>query len=258
MNNKITVVITTYNNSNFIKDCLLSVIKQTYLPESIIVIDDFSVDIEITKKIINSLNKISQIKIQLIVNKKNIGPGLSRNKAWNLVETEFVAFLDADDIFYKNKLECQIKLFKKFPKFSMIAGKKNFSTINNIYKCDISIIKKLSFNKMLFFNYVATSTVLLKNNIKQRFSNSYYAEDYKLWLLMLNKNKEILFIDSNISAQNFNSDNKEKLSLNIFSMEIGIQKTLSSFYSNNFKINFLIFSSQLFSILKFIQRCFKK
>jgi len=255
---KITVVITAHNNSKFIKDCILSVTQQTYLPNSIIVIDDFSADIEIIKTIINSLNQTSQINIQLIMNKKNIGPGLSRNKAWNLVKTEFVAFLDADDIFYKNKLESQIKLFKKFPKSSIIAGKKNLSSKNNSHKCDISIIKKLSFRKMLFFNTIATSSVMLKSNIKQRFDDSYYAEDYKLWLSILNKNKEIIFIDSNITTQNFNYYNKEKLSDNFLKMEIGIQKTLCSFYSNNLKINVLIFLSQMFSFFKFLSRLIRR
>ena len=125
MNNGITVIVTTYNNNNCIRECLLSVINQTQSPKSIIVIDDCSEDILTLKEIIYSLNNTSNIKIELLINEKNSGPGFSRNKAWGLVNTDLVAFLDADDIYYKNKLELQLSILKKYPEANVIGGQKS-------------------------------------------------------------------------------------------------------------------------------------
>ena len=258
MNNEITVIVTTYNNNNCIRECLLSVINQTQSPKSIIVIDDCSEDILTLKKIIYSLNNTSNIKIELLINEKNSGPGFSRNKAWSLVKTEFIAFLDADDIFYKDKLKEQIKLFEKYPDISMVSSKKKLnnkaSDINNAsYK-----IKIISITMILTKNYIATSSVLIKSDIKERFNSNYYAEDYYLWITMLLNNNLIILMDTNTCSEIFNIKNMNKLSSNTLKMQIGIQKVLSSFYSKDIKLNFLILLSQIYSILKFIFKSFFK
>ena len=48
-----------------------------------------------------------------MVNKENIGAGLSRNKGIDIAKGKYIAFLDADDVWKKNKLHNQIKFMKK-------------------------------------------------------------------------------------------------------------------------------------------------
>ena len=55
----------------------------------------------------------------MIINKKNLGPGLSRNKGLSISKGEFIAFCDADDLWNKDKLKIQIKF--------MESNKLNFS-----------------------------------------------------------------------------------------------------------------------------------
>jgi len=111
---KISVIVPSYNASNFIIQCLESVINQTYKPNEIIVVNDNSTDntYEQVQNYIKSNN--SNIKIKLFSNKKNMGPSYSRNIGLKNINqsTDFISFLDADDFWDNNKLAEQIKFFK--------------------------------------------------------------------------------------------------------------------------------------------------
>ena len=107
---KISVIIPYFKKRFFLRNTLLSFLKQTHKNFKIIVIyDDISKDdLEYVKK----LTKIDK-RIKLIVNKKNIGAGLSRNKGILKATGKFVCFIDADDIWRENKLKYQLKLMEK-------------------------------------------------------------------------------------------------------------------------------------------------
>jgi glycosyltransferase involved in cell wall biosynthesis len=252
MNSGITVIVTTYNNNNCIQKCLLSVINQTQPPKSIIVIDDCSEDIITLKEIIYSLNNTSNIKIELLINEKNSGPGFSRNKAWGLVNTDLVAFLDADDIYYKNKLELQLSILKKYPEAYVIGGQKSRHNTEMNKEINNFKVKKLNFYKMLFINEVATSSVLLKTNIAHKFNTTYYCEDYFLWMTLLKKKLIIIIINTDICSQL--NKNENNLSSHHFKMQYEMQKVFFNFYSKNIFLNIIIVTSQLFSVIKTIAR----
>ena len=252
--NDITIIITSFNKSSTIRDSLLSILEQNSPPKAIIVIDDCSNDIDLTTKIINSLNANYKIKIDLIINSKNIGPGLSRNKAWEYCKTSLVGFLDGDDLYLKNKLKYQIKVFNQFPDALIVSGNKAFQYEKYRKEIDISKIKYLNFYKMLFINNVATSSVLIKSNLKNRFNETYRSEDYYLWLLTLYENNSIIHLNSNLCIQNQDHIYKNNLSSNFIKMEIEIHKVLIKYYSKNFFLNFMIFFAQIFSLLKLIRR----
>ena len=255
MNNEITVIVTAYNNNNCIRECLLSVINQTQSPKSIIVIDDCSEDILTLKEIIYSLNNTSNIKIELLINEKNSGPGFSRNKAWGLVNTDLVAFLDADDIYYKNKLELQLSILKKYPEANVIGGQKSRHNTKINKEINNFKVKKLNFYKMLFINEVATSSVLLKTNIAYKFNTTYYCEDYYLWMTLLKNKYMIIIINTDICSQL--NKNENNLSSHHFKMQYELQKVFLNFYSKNIFLNIVIMISQLFSIIKTIARYLK-
>lgn len=88
-----------YNAKNTIKRAIHSVLKQTVNSLELIIIDDCSNDG--TSNLIRKMSKIYQ-QIMILNNNKNIGPGPSRNKGIEIATGEYIAFLDADDI-YPNK-----------------------------------------------------------------------------------------------------------------------------------------------------------
>ena len=107
----VTVIITCFNNSKYIKECIASVINQEKVELEIIIIDDGSND--------DSIDKIREVIkgiscCYLVENSINIGAAASRNKGLTKANSEFITFLDGDD-FYTNplKLFWEVSLLKK-------------------------------------------------------------------------------------------------------------------------------------------------
>jgi glycosyltransferase involved in cell wall biosynthesis len=99
---KISVVIPAYNRENTIEKCLKSVINQSYAPYEIIVVDDGSTD--------HTINKIEEMhcdKIR-ILKQNHKGAQAARNKGIVEAKGDYIAFLDSDDEWLLNKLECQV------------------------------------------------------------------------------------------------------------------------------------------------------
>jgi glycosyltransferase involved in cell wall biosynthesis len=107
MKNKISVIIPVYNGEKTIKQTLESVLNQTLFDLEIIVINDGSTDK--TKEIVNS---ICDSRLQ-IFSYKNAGLSASRNRGLFQAIGEFVAFIDADDLWTPDKLESQFKALQE-------------------------------------------------------------------------------------------------------------------------------------------------
>lgn len=100
----ISVIIPVYNGEKYIQRTIESVLCQTYQNYEIIIINDGSTDN--TAKILNRYMNIPNIKI---VSKQNEGQGIARNYGINIVEGEYIFFLDADDTIEKNTFEIMTK-----------------------------------------------------------------------------------------------------------------------------------------------------
>jgi len=99
----ITVLILYFNDKDYISEAVNSVLSQSILPEQIIVIDNGSTDSGLDFIEPNPL-------IQILKLERNCPLGLARNTGLEKVKTEFVAFLDSDDIWERHKLESILPL----------------------------------------------------------------------------------------------------------------------------------------------------
>ena len=104
----VSVVIPAYNAEKTIADCLDSVNDQTYPDIEIIVINDGSADQ--TLKLLEEYQRFSLRPLR-IYTQKNAGPSVARNCGISLAKGEYIAFLDADDRWVKDKIENQLKVF---------------------------------------------------------------------------------------------------------------------------------------------------
>lgn len=103
----VSIIMPSYNTGKFIQETIDSVINQTYDNWELIIVDDCSSDN--TDEIVKS---IKDDRIFYLKNKKNSGAAVSRNKALKMAKGKWIAFLDSDDLWKKDKLEKQIKFMK--------------------------------------------------------------------------------------------------------------------------------------------------
>lgn len=193
----VSIIIPYFKKRKYILDTINSVLRQTYKNFEIIIIydDQDKNDLSFIKKF-TKLDK----RISLIINKKSLGAGLSRNNGIKRCKGKYVGFIDADDMWKKNKLELQIKFMKKknylisHTNYEIIDKKNNildhrvardFNTINDLIKsCDIGL-----------------SSVIVKKELLVKeclFANLKTKEDFVLWLNILKKNVKISALQKNL------------------------------------------------------------
>ena len=103
----VTVVIPCYNASEFLPEAVNSVAGQSYRDWRIVLVDDGSTDA--TSQVMRELQRVLGSRVSILAG-ENRGACHARNWAIRSVETEFVAFLDADDVWHKDKLKMQMEM----------------------------------------------------------------------------------------------------------------------------------------------------
>lgn len=116
----ISCIVPVFNGERYLEKTLDSILGQTYQPIEIIVVNDGSTDK--TKTIVDKYSNKVSYYWQL-----NAGTAAARNRGLDVAKGEFVAFLDADDLWHPKKLEIQIDRFKANPKLDFcITNVQNF------------------------------------------------------------------------------------------------------------------------------------
>lgn len=183
---RITVLISIYNSSDTLDRCFQSIFNQTYKDISIICIDDASTDNsnELLHKWQRKIGKTIIIK-----NSINIGLTKSLNKGLKLVNTKYVARIDADDWWDTIKLEKQIHFLNQNPEHKIIGS--NYINVYNSNNKKIVLYEKDSQIRRTIIkkNPFAHSCVIFENNLVKKvggYDNKVrFGQDYDLWLRCL-------------------------------------------------------------------------
>ncbi len=208
----LSIIIPIYNNQNYIKNCLNSVLEQFDYSIEIIIIDDASTDnsFEISKKFLERNNKIHKVK--LIKQYKNQGPGIARNIGIKKSTGIYLAFLDSDDILIKgfSKKIHNIITNKKFDiiEYGFVRFKsfKKLDKYNHLYSFSgeqsYKNIKIELFCKSVWYPHIRLSKRKLWKDVK--FPNNYRYEDTMTMYKIYQKTKKIYFIDTPFLAYRYN------------------------------------------------------
>lgn len=115
LNDKVSVIIPTYNRSELLKKAVKSLESQSHQNIEIIIIDDFSTDD--TAKVVEEMNDGRIVYLKHDINK---GGSEARNTGIKRATGRFIGFLDSDDQWLPDKLEKQLQLFKDQPDVGVI------------------------------------------------------------------------------------------------------------------------------------------
>ena len=185
----VSVIIPYYKKKKYFSKTIGSVLSQTYRNIEIIIVYD---DSDLSEfKFLSKLKKKHK-RILLHMNKKNIGAGASRNLGIKIAKGSYIAFLDADDYWEKDKVSKQLIFMKK--KKSDISHT-SYNIINESgKKISYRPAKDQSFLKLIKSCDIGLSTVMLKKKIinkKFKFPNLKTKEDFVLWLMLTKSGRTI-------------------------------------------------------------------
>lgn len=191
---KIDVIIPTYNAAKYVEMTLQSVVNQTFKPHQIIIVDDKSQDN--TVAVVQKFQETSTIPIKLILQEINQGVSKARNRALLEATSEYVAFVDADDLWHESKLEMQMRVFEasEFKDVGVVYNQyeqidEQGVLTNKYFKLDLNFdVKGKIFSKLLPANIItgSASAVIVKKEYLDKVG--YFdedlanCEDWDLWL----------------------------------------------------------------------------
>jgi glycosyltransferase involved in cell wall biosynthesis len=210
----ISIITPNYNCSRFISNAIESVLVQTYKNWEMLIVDDCSTDGSY-EMALGYAAKDNRIKVCRMG--KNSGAAIARNKAIELSQGEYLAFLDSDDLWFPEKLEKQLKF--------MIENSCDFSFTEyehideNGKRLGIKarVIKRLTYQKLLLHCFPGCLTVMYKQDINGKVycNNINKNNDHALFLPVVKKCKNAMGLPEILA---FYRVRKNSISRNKFQM----------------------------------------
>ena len=241
----IDIIIPNYNKGEYLEECLNSVIYQTYKKWKIYLIDDNSNDN--SSQILKKYEKFDNIKIFNL--KENKGPSFCRNFGIKESKSEFLAFMDSDDMWPKDKLEKQVS--------NMLKNNYNFTYTDFQFFFDDNLKKMKKSNLPLFFDYkkflshssMSTSSIIINRKLLENINFKMVNHEDYLFKCDLLKNGSMAFkINETFVYYRINKDSR---SSNKF-------KSILSLWKINKRYNNLNFFNNLKSIISISFNSLKK
>lgn len=103
----VSVIIPVYNTKDYLENCVQSIVKQTYSPIEIIIVDDGSTDG--SGELLDSLAEIYPLKV---IHKNNGGAASARNLGLEHANGEWIVFIDSDDLCKRHMIERLLEICK--------------------------------------------------------------------------------------------------------------------------------------------------
>lgn len=233
MNNLVSIITPSYNSSYYIESCIQSVINQTYTNWEMLIVDDCSTDDSYIK--MQSM-AFKDSRIKFFQNTQNIGAAKTRNVALKKANGKYIAFLDADDIWSKDKLHKQIKFMLmnsiafSYTSYEMIAD--NSPCVPKVIKAP----KKMHYDSYLKNTIIGCLTVVLDREEIGDFEmpNIRSSHDMALWLSIMKRGYDAFGLDINLAQYRIvpdsNTSSKLKAAKDVWRVYRNIEG-LDFFYS---------------------------
>lgn len=179
----VSIITPTYNAAEYIAETIESVIAQTYSKWEMLIVNDCSKDN--TAEIVQSY-AAKDNRIKLINLKQNSGAAVARNTAIQNAKGRYIAFLDSDDLWKREKLQKQLNFMQQNGYAFTFTAYEHFKEVKENIQNLVKVPKSLNYNQALKGNQIGCLTVMLDRKQMQNieFSKQKH-EDYILWLNIL-------------------------------------------------------------------------
>ena len=183
---KVSILMNAYNAQKYLKEAIDSIYNQTYTDWEIVFVDNCSTDD--TKKIVDSYDD----KIKYYKTQENIPLGAARNFGLQYCKSEYLAFLDTDDIWLPNKLEIQVNILDKHKEYELCYGgviyiDKSSNEIGNLLP--IATSGNVFAHQLKRYEINMQSVVLRNSNDIKINENLRHSPDFDLFMKIASKSK---------------------------------------------------------------------
>lgn len=154
----VSVIVPVFNSQAFLADTIASVQQQTYGNWELLLVDDVSSDMSV--EIIREYAKCDK-RIKLICLTNNSGAAVARNSGLTKANGEYIAYLDADDLWDKNKLKKQIKFMTESDHAFTYTAYEFANEEGEPTGKKVAVPKNITYRQALKNHIIWTSTVIV-------------------------------------------------------------------------------------------------
>jgi glycosyltransferase involved in cell wall biosynthesis len=177
----VTVLMSVYNGSQFLKSSIDSILSQTYKNFEFVIINDGSID-----NTLDIIHSYSDSRIKIIQSEINLGVSRAKNIGLANSQGTYIAIADCDDISVSDRLETQVRFMEEHPEISACGSW--IKTIGNTTEqiCPYPVHAQYIKCMLLFCSGLAHPAAIIRRNAlgtSVYYNECYkYAHDYDLWI----------------------------------------------------------------------------
>ncbi len=185
---KISIITPAYNCEKYLPEAVESVLSQTFTDWELLIIDDRSKDN--TYRCMKKLAEKDK-RIRIFQNETNMGAAATRNHGVRLAKGEWIAFLDGDDLWRKDKLKKQLTTAEENPEASFLFTGSAFIEDDGMTIAHVLHVPgQVNRRRLLGQNVISCSSVLIRRELMLEFpmpEEDGIHEDFATWLAILEK-----------------------------------------------------------------------
>lgn len=189
----ISIITPVYNSEKYIGDTIQSVLVQTHTNWEMLIADDCSVD-----NTANVIQNFDDSRIKYFKLAKNAGAAVARNEALEKAQGQYIAFLDADDMWKPEKLEKQLDFMIKNSIGFSFSAYEILSTGGNKL---IKVPKMLNYSQFMKNTIIGTLTVMINKEIvgEVRLVNIKKDHDSMTWAKLLREGNKAYGLNESLA-----------------------------------------------------------
>ncbi|WP_163409473.1 glycosyltransferase family 2 protein [Flavobacterium ajazii] len=245
MSELVSILTPTYNAEKFIQATIESVLNQTYQNWEMILVDDGSTDqtVPIIEDFAQQDNRIKLFKLS-----ENKGNGFARNAALENAVGKYIAYLDADDLWFPEKIEKQIHFLKRNDLYFTFSFYDSIDEEGNNLNRRVESPNPLTYKELFFCNYVGNLTAVYDADYfgKIILETSQKRQDWRIWLTILKQIKTAEPVPEPLAFYRIRKDSISASKFKLVKHNFGVYR---EFHGYNFVFSVLLMMRFLFTQL---------